>query len=660
MKKQKALKAEAPKTIEVVAGAIGHDGALYSVANEEGEEFRLLADCVEYKAKAKDEFRPICDYLKPVCRTRDASGGSCGLLVEFENGSETRRMHIFYSEFAGGSVVKALMDAGLDVKRLTGNGGLSPVLKYLNAAYNKMPKSEAMLSINHCGWTDGAFTAYRFGNKTIGETDTYLIEGEPANDLSTKGSLDDWNRTIGTWALHSSRWVLAICAALAGPLCQPLGQSNMVFNFCGRSGSGKTKALAGAATVYGGPERIESWESTKGAAAVLSAKYADQALLMDELGQISESAVMDIAYLLGNGKERNRLNPDSSLRKARAWNGFVLSSSEKTLEEVKNQYSRGRKLPVSTGELVRFVSIPADAGRGLRMLESVPKSFLDKAKGDTQEAARLFTDAYGSFPAHGCVGQAFLECLVKEFKDHSPEELKKKVEEIKAAFREIRKLDPDETRVMSGFALCALAGELAIAKGIITAWRPGDATSAAIACFKAWIESGETPQGRVNRTIEALDEFPESHPKLFDLYTYVGETDLGGYPQPEGEQTKNGYVYKQAENFNERVGVCVRGVAERHNLTFFIYRGEQFKNLIRDIAPGMRSGDVLEGLKRLNRLVIKSDEIGRPYIFRVKNSTKPLNFEIKDGERVHVVSGSVNSVDLSRIKAAIFEMEKHD
>lgn len=638
MTKQKNLKAETPKTIEVVAGTIGQDGPIYQVSNEEGDEFYLYKNQVKLK-KPKKEPKPICEYLRPLYRTCDASGGSCGLVVEFKNGrGDIRREHLYFSDIVAGKSSKTMAQltaAGLKPYQPTGNG-ISPIISYLTAAYNHTTK--VVQSLDHCGWTDDTFTAYRFGNTTIGETDTYLLEGEPANTLDEKGSLEEWNKTIGAWALHSSRWTFAICAALAGPLLQPLGQANMIFNFCGRSGSGKTTALKGAATVYGGPERIETWEATKGATAAMAEKYTDQALLIDELGQIPESAVKDIAYLLGNGKERRRLNPDSSLRKAKEFHIFGLSTSEIPLAKAKNQYSAWRKLPVSIGELVRFVTIPADAGMGLRMLESIPQSFLDAAKGNKEEAARDFVKAYSSFRACGFVGRANLQHLIAEIKSGGLDAFREEIRAIEKDISEGLKLTPDEARVVPGFAVAAFAGEFAIEKGVITAWKPGDAIAKARICFKAWLTSGETPRGRVEEAIESFDDLPESHPKQFNLYIYK---ENPSYRESICAQKFGNYKFLEAANNGSGddggvYGTLVFGFPGRANLKAAIYTCKRFKELLGSKAPGVLMPDVLEELDGKGRLVSKSDEKKKhPYCFRSK---KAIDFGLSTNSRYYIIT----------------------
>jgi putative DNA primase/helicase len=151
---------------------------------------------------------------------------------------------------------------------------------------------------------------------------------------------------------------------------------------------------------------------------------------------------------------------------------LFLSSGEVGLAE----HMREAGKQIRAGQELRMVDIPADAGAGLGIFESL------HGFADGHALARHIEESF--LRIHGTAGRQWLELLVTR-----TEGLSKAVRGRIAAL-ETTLVPPlasgQVRRVGRRFALIAAAGEMATEAGL-TGWPQGEATRAAGACLGAWI-----------------------------------------------------------------------------------------------------------------------------------------------------------------------------
>lgn len=133
---------------------------------------------------------------------------------------------------------------------------------------------------------------------------------------------------------------------------------------------------------------------------------------------------------------------------------------------------------VKAGQEVRFIDIPADAGKGLGLFEEL-HGFSDAAS-----FAEMLNS--NSKQYHGVASRAFLKALAGNKVEYSI-----KLRELMTAFLQYvpDNADGQIKRAANRFALVAAAGELA---ANITGWEEGEAFRGVKTCFDAWLlERGE-------------------------------------------------------------------------------------------------------------------------------------------------------------------------
>lgn len=161
--------------------------------------------------------------------------------------------------------------------------------------------SEDALSVNKTGWhrqqfvlPDGSVISNAHANESI-----VLQTQDPTggNFVNYRGSLRQWQGTVGALSVGNSRLVLAISAVLAGPVLSLLGEENGGFHFRGSSSIGKTTILYVASGVWGPPRQfMRLWRATANGLESVAASHNDLSLVLDEMSQVDPSEAGQVAY----------------------------------------------------------------------------------------------------------------------------------------------------------------------------------------------------------------------------------------------------------------------------------------------------------------------------------------------------------------------------
>lgn len=417
----------------------------------------------------------ICSPLSVAAVTRDASGGEWGrLLVFLDRDGQEHRWAMPMAMLAGsGEELRAeLLRQGLEVTTYAQRR--SRLAEYIAHA---RPEAKARCVLR-TGWHDGAFV---LPTQTYGELpgEPVIFQGASADGvaLATGGTASDWRTEVAAPCAGNSRLVLAVSAAFAGPCLGLLDSEGGGFHLRGSSSSGKSTALAVAASVFGPPAYSRTWRATDNALEAVAALYSDLLLPLDEIGQLDPRNAGAAAYLLANGQGKSRSHRDGSARAAARFRLLFLSAGEIGLGDlVTASGSKSR-----AGHEVRVIDIPADVDGGAGIFERWPDDC------DPGEFADRLKRAAATH--HGHALRQWLEALTTDA--HAAREALRAQRDAMTdalcgagAAGQVR-------RVAQRFALVAAAGELATAKGL-TGWQTGEAKQAARTCFVAWLGSRGT------------------------------------------------------------------------------------------------------------------------------------------------------------------------
>lgn len=432
----------------------------------------------------------ICSPLRVEALTRDASGSEWGRLLCFpdRDGMEHRwAMPCAMMAKDGAELRETLLAHGLEI---TAGQSRRHLVEYIQAA----EPGRFARCVARTGWHDDSFV---LADRTLGAADGEMLVFQSATadgcKVSTAGTLEAWRAEVAAPCAGNSRLVLAVAAALAAPCLHLAGMEGGGLHLRGGSSSGKSTALAVAASVYGPREYRREWRATDNALESVAAMHCDALLPLDEIGQLDPKHAAAVAYLLSNGQGKSRSRRDGTLRAPATWRLLFLSCGEVGLHELIAE-AGGRH---RAGMEVRVVDIPADAGAGMGVFERMPAGMAPGVFADHMQRA--------SAASYGTAFPAFLDVLTRDTA-RVREALGKFVAGL------VAELAPDDAggqvrRVAQRMALLGAAGEIASLHGI-TGWPPGEAAAAVRACFGAWLAGrggpGESEPRAMVRQVQAF------------------------------------------------------------------------------------------------------------------------------------------------------------
>ncbi len=474
----------------------------------------------------------ICAPLRVVAMTRNERGEAWGRLLEFKDPEDREHLWACPIKLLAGDGVtfrEALMERGLVI---------SPA-KNARAHLSIYVQTAEPGRFVHCaeqtGWTviDGRHV-FVLPDATIGPdsgTTRVLYLGDVVSGYGVRGTLDEWQETLGRWCGGNSRLLLSVSMAFAAPLLGLCGAEGGGVHFRGGSSSGKTTALRAAVSVAGGPDALQRWRGTSNGLEAAACGHNDGLLALDEMGQVAATEAGEIAYMLANGAEKLRGARTGGLREVRRWRLLFLSSGELGLAD--HMLTAGKR--ARAGQEVRLLDIPADTGKHGAFEE------LHGHK-DGAEFSRAIMKASGQF--HGTAFRAFLEKLTAMDSEEPREFIEMKHDQFIRA--NLTGRDPCGQAIRAGhrFALIATAGELA-AQFKIVPWPDGAASWAARVCFDAWLKArggagNQEPRDMLAQVRHFLEQHRESRftPWACERCEGTGQAAAGRYQDSKtGEWT---------------------------------------------------------------------------------------------------------------------------
>jgi len=530
-----------------------------------GDNFKVKDNGVWFHPPAEDPQdapKPIwiCSKLVVSARTRDSHSENHGRLLEFVDADGVAHRWAMPMEMLAGDgleVRRRLMSQGLGVAQTR------KAREMLGMYLQTQSPSDKALCVDRIGWHDGVFV---LPDKVLGESQNeqvlLQIPSWENTGFAQKGSLSDWKEQVAALCVGNSRLLFAASLGFAASLLEPLMEESGGFNIRGASSTGKSTALRVTCSVWGGANRMQRWRATSNGLEGVAAMHNDTVLCLDELGQVEPREAGEIAYMLANGAGKQRSRRDGSARAIKGWRLLFLSAGEVGLADHMRQ--GGKK--VKAGQVVRMVDIPADAGQGLGLFDTLNNH---TSGGHLSKALSVATQK-----VYGTAGEAFIKGLLSRSGD-----LVAITENLKKCF--LDGLLPEDAngqvqRVAGRFALVAAAGELAT-EFKITGWPAGEAIDGTQACFKAWLkERGGHGSQEEREALQQVRHFIEVH----------GESRFAPWVQDD-----------RYRNTHQRVGF--RKASDSGGIEFFILI-ESFK---RDVCEGLDWRFVAGVLKRHGWLV---------------------------------------------------------
>ena len=453
------------------------------------------------KGKADEqtcEKKAISGPFEILGRVRDPKGEGWARLLRWSD--DDNRVHSYAVADADlhgdiSALCATLANRGL---RIAIGPNRNHLVRYLNEVDVKNRLTEVMTT----GWHSiGGAKVFALPNETVGSVTcgSVIVQGASNAPFERSGTIDDWQRGVGSLVAGHSRPTFAVSASFAGPLLGLLGLDGGGFDLYGQSSRGKTTIALATASVWGkgdSPGFLRPWRSTANALEAAAALHTDTILVLDELGAVEAREAAAAIYSLTSGTGKGRSKRDGSLRQSMVWRTMVLSTGEIRLTDklIENRQQ------ARAGQQVRLVDIPADAGKGFGVFDHAgpvddPKALADAIKIAAQTS-------------YGTAGPEFVRRLIND--GVQPSEVKAIIDAFRMKYAP-QVADAQVLRAADRFGLVAAAGELACELGVAP-WQKGDAIEASRRCFVDWCESrGGAEASEVQAAISKVRLFIEQH-----------------------------------------------------------------------------------------------------------------------------------------------------
>lgn len=436
--------------------------------------------------------------IRVVGKSRDEAGQNWGTYIEFSDPDGSLKQWCFADELLqqpGQPHRMTLASLGAKLSNVR------KAVRCLDEYFLQSDPSDRFLSVTKSGWHgDDVFV---LPGRLYGGADKQVVfqTDDPERDgiYGVSGTLREWQEQVAKECIGNMRPMFVISAALAGPLLRLRGMDGGGFHFRGPSSLGKSIMLQIGSSVWGGERFVASWRATDNGLEGTAVLRNDTLLVLDELGGIDPRVLGQTAYMLANGVGKVRASRDGRSRMPARWRTLFISSGEVSLST--HLQSAGRQ--PRAGQELRLLDIPADAGTGLGVFDTIPAG----------TSSALFAEMLRERAKRYCgsAGRAWLEALTDPTqRDRVLATVERVMEEFRSACT-----SPSDAgqvqRALARFALVAAAGEAAIEAGILP-WESGQAVAAARACFAAWLrERDDRGESERHQIIAQVRHFIEEH-----------------------------------------------------------------------------------------------------------------------------------------------------
>ncbi|QMT34129.1 DUF927 domain-containing protein [Conchiformibius steedae DSM 2580] len=439
----------------------------------------------------------VCDAFKVIGRGQSADEREYRILEYRRNGRGAMKQVAFAMENVG-------RNDGLSLLR---SMGISIKEKHKSELWDYIQwggDSTEWEIVSRGGWTDKSCTAYVLpSGEVIGNPDKNIIytgDTSKRESFEVSGSLKDWQEHVARYLAGNSRPLLALGTVFAAPFLGILRDENGGFHFYGSSSIGKSLLGMAAMSAMGEPAGLKvQWKGTSLGFDNEAAANNDGIVFLDEIGEAEQKTVKDVGYSVFNGVSKLQGAKQGGNRTRITWRILAISTGEFDAAH----YLKQDGLEWNAGQAVRLPAIPADAGKGYGVFDTL------HGFGTSAELALHLGTASKRF--YGAAWRQYLTELAQRM-NSEPEKLIGRIHALQAEFAAMLppKLDSQPARAAKRFTLAAAALELAGEWGI-TGFAKGTGFAGVHACFQAWYERDGKSNREEAQIIKNAKDFLQVH-----------------------------------------------------------------------------------------------------------------------------------------------------
>jgi uncharacterized protein (DUF927 family) len=436
---------------------------------------------------------PLAGYIKPTYCMEDANGDH-GLLAEITT-RKNKTVECFFSrdEIATEKdAVKILLLKGLVIPSIKPDR-IYALNNYLN---NFKPEFEAV-GVDKVGWQGDNETYIlpivgevrnSYQVKKEDKPTEYILQqkGSISRELHKKGTLKEWQRTVGAVTRGNHLHTFAILAALTAPILKLLNEEGGFFHYVGSTSIGKSTIMRVALSVWGDKE-MGTFKATDNNLEGVCKISNDGAMFLDEMGECEADALSRIVYMVANGVTKGRADRNGNPRPVTHFTVLAQSTGEMGIEAKLAE----KRIEAKGGQLLRMGELDADRGKGLNTFDVLNINPDSGKKFEDGKAQAEYLKTYAKENC-GLVIDEFMQELVKDIEAYTRGLKNFKAQWIASLNITSNQVEID--RMIKRFSTIYATGIVAFNIGII----PHTSTEikACIdAMFQNWLErrGGDTP-----------------------------------------------------------------------------------------------------------------------------------------------------------------------
>lgn len=299
----------------------------------------------------------VGDHVYPVALAEDVLEGSYGARIRYLDRAGRTRYEVvpagsWVDRAAATREAGRLAQAGVQIRPKQGAAFVEAVGEWASRAVN--PQIDHL--ITKAGWhpTDDVERWGWVGGKGHVFGADWVWGGPESLRGRTSGTSQAWMQEVAP-LVTTPGLRIALGVGLAGALLHRLQLHPFLVHFAGASSSGKSRAGRLAASVWGPPETILTWQTTPKALAARMEAWSGASVVIDELQLMESWHVSSFVHTFSSGMERDGLRRNSTFRRRRSWSLAALSTGEVTMRTHLGDKAQG-------GHAVRGVDISIQRG----------------------------------------------------------------------------------------------------------------------------------------------------------------------------------------------------------------------------------------------------------------------------------------------------------